>query len=112
MPSYFTDCALKSGYGLFIVATVIEVFMLILDCIALCMIDSQHGCCRCEHYHLRFIMHFVSCKYGDIYSVQHYVIKFVSDSPDTPISSTIKTDSHDITEILFNVALNIINQHD
>jgi hypothetical protein len=45
-------------------------------------------------------------------SVQHYVIKFVSDSPDTPISSTIKTDSHDITEILFKVALNIINQHD
>ena len=46
--------------------------------------------------------------------VQHYVIKFVSDlrqtgrwfSPDTPISSTNKTDRHDITEILLEVALN------
>jgi hypothetical protein len=31
-------------------------------------------------------------------------------SPDTPVSSTNKTDCHDITEILFKVALNIINQ--
>jgi hypothetical protein len=30
--------------------------------------------------------------------------------PGTPISSTNKTDSHDITEILLKVALNIINQ--
>jgi hypothetical protein len=39
--------------------------------------------------------------------VQHYVIKFVSDStgrcfsPGPPVSSTNKTDLHDITEILF-----------
>ena len=31
-------------------------------------------------------------------------------SPGTPVSSTNKTDLHDITEILLNVALNIINQ--
>jgi hypothetical protein len=28
----------------------------------------------------------------------------------TPVSSTIKIDHHDITEILFKVALNTINQ--
>jgi len=30
-------------------------------------------------------------------------------SPGTPVSSTNKTDRHDITEILFKVALNTIN---
>jgi hypothetical protein len=62
-----------------------------------------------------------------VYSIQHYVIKFVSDlrqvagfSPDTNkmtattglwvsagtlVSSTNKSDSHDITEILLKVAL-------
>jgi hypothetical protein len=47
----------------------------------------------------------------------HYVIKFVSDLqqvdvffPDTPVSTTNKTDRHDITEILLKVALNTINQ--
>ena len=40
--------------------------------------------------------------HGEGYSIQHYVIKFVSD--------TNKTESHDITEILFKVALNTINQ--
>ena len=44
--------------------------------------------------------------------MQHYVMKFVSDlrqvSPGTPVSSTNKTDHHDITEILLKVALNTI----
>jgi hypothetical protein len=31
-------------------------------------------------------------------------------SPGAPVSSTNKTDRHDITEILLKVALNIINQ--
>ena len=69
-----------------------------------------------------------------VFSIQHYVIKFVSDlrqvggflyttlcdkvcqwlttdlwfSQGTSISSTDKTDRHDITEILLNVALNTI----
>jgi hypothetical protein len=48
-------------------------------------------------------------------SIQHYVIKFVSDlrqwfSPGTPVSSTNKTDRHDIAEILLKVALNTITQ--
>jgi hypothetical protein len=50
-------------------------------------------------------------------SVQHYVIKFVSDLwqvsgflPGPPVSSTNKTDRHDITKILLKVALNIIKQ--
>jgi hypothetical protein len=50
-------------------------------------------------------------------AIQHYVIKFVSDlrqisgfPPGIPVSSTNKTDGHDITEILLKVALNTINQ--
>ena len=53
--------------------------------------------------------------HGDVYSIQHYVIKFVSDLRqvdsfliDTPVSSTNKTDLHDIAEILLKVALNTI----
>ena len=53
--------------------------------------------------------------HGEVYSIQHYVIKFASDvrqglwfSPSTPVSSTNKTDRHDITEILLEVALNTI----
>jgi hypothetical protein len=47
-------------------------------------------------------------------SLQHYVIKFVRlatglwFSPDTPVSSTNKTDCHNINEILLKVALNTI----
>jgi hypothetical protein len=50
-------------------------------------------------------------------TMQHYVIKFVSDLWQvggcilgTPVSSTNKTDRHDITEILLKVVLNTINQ--
>jgi hypothetical protein len=49
------------------------------------------------------------------YLIQHYVIKFFSVLPaglwfslSTPVSSTNKTDHHDITEILLKVALNTI----
>ena len=56
--------------------------------------------------------------HDEVYSIQHYVIKFVSDliatgqwfSPGTPVSSTNKTDCHNITVILLKVALNTINQ--
>ena len=51
---------------------------------------------------------------GQVYSIQHYVTKFVSEvadgrwfSVDTPDSSTDKTDHHDITEILLKVALSV-----
>ena len=52
--------------------------------------------------------------HGEVYSIQHYVIKFVSDLRQVggflrpPISSTNKTDLHDITEILLKVASNTI----
>jgi len=50
--------------------------------------------------------------HGEVYSIQHYVIKFVSDlwqvSGFLWVSSTNKTDRHDIAEILLKVALNII----
>ena len=56
--------------------------------------------------------------HGEVYSIQRYAINFVSDlrevsgfSLGTPVSSTIKTDRHDITEILFKVVLNTINQN-
>ena len=48
---------------------------------------------------------------GEVYSIQHYVIKFVSDMVQfggTLVSSTNTTDCHDITEILLKVALNTI----
>ena len=52
--------------------------------------------------------------HGEVYSTQHYVRKFVSDlrwfSSGTPVSSTNKTDHHDITEILLKVTLSIVNK--
>jgi hypothetical protein len=39
---------------------------------------------------------------GEMYSIQHYVS--VVFSAGAPVSSTNKTDSHDITEILLKVA--------
>jgi hypothetical protein len=50
----------------------------------------------------------VSCNptHGEVYSIQHYVIKFVSVTCGrTVVSSTNKTDRHDITEILLKVPL-------
>ena len=46
--------------------------------------------------------------HGEVYSIQHDVIKFVNDSM---YSSTNKTDNHDITKILLKVALNTITLH-
>ena len=56
--------------------------------------------------------------HGEVYSIKYYVIRFVSDlqqvgrrfSLGTPVSSTNKTDRHEVTEILLKVALNTINQ--
>ena len=47
--------------------------------------------------------------HGAVYLIQHYVIKFVSYCDRSVVFSTNKTDRHDITEILFKVALNTIN---
>jgi len=53
--------------------------------------------------------------HGEVYLIQHYVIKFVSDLRQVGgflwfNYSTNKTDHHDITEILLKVTLNTINQ--
>jgi hypothetical protein len=46
-----------------------------------------------------------------VYSIQHYVIKIVSNLRQiggflgTPVSSTNKTDHHDITEVVLNMSL-------
>ena len=63
-----------------------------------CAIGAYH------HYH------------GEVCSIQHYVIKFAGDLRQVvgflllvlQFTSTIKTDRHDITEILFKKALNTI----
>ena len=54
--------------------------------------------------------------HGEVYSIQHNVIKFVSGLRQvggfpwgTPVFSTIKTDRHDITDVLLKVALNTMN---
>ena len=56
--------------------------------------------------------------HGEVYSIQHYVIKFVSDMrqvygffQSTMVSSINKTDHDDITKILLKVALNTINHN-
>jgi hypothetical protein len=53
--------------------------------------------------------------HGEVYSIHHYVIKFVSDLRQVGgflqvlrFFPTNKTDRHDITEILLKVALNTI----
>jgi len=50
--------------------------------------------------------------HGEVYSIQQYVIKFVSDLRQVNgfllVSFTNKIDCHDITEILLKVALNIL----
>ena len=53
--------------------------------------------------------------HGEVYSTQLYVIKFFSDfaagqwfSPDIPVSSTNKTDRHDIAETLLKEGRNTI----
>ena len=46
--------------------------------------------------------------HGEVYSIQHYVIKFVSEVQQVMVSSTNKTDRHDIIEILLKVSLNTI----
>jgi hypothetical protein len=49
-----------------------------------------------------------------VYAIQHYVITFVSDLRQVggilQVSSTNKTDRHDITEMLLKVALNTKTQ--
>ena len=52
---------------------------------------------------------------NQVYSIQHYVIKFVSYDRSfkwfSPVSSTNKTGRHDIIKILLKVALNTIMNH-
>ena len=66
-----------------------------------------------------YAYHHWSCEFesrsGEVCSIQHYVIKFVSNlwqvqwfSPGTLVSSNNKTDRHNIAEILLKVALNTI----
>ena len=64
----------------------------------------------------QYLAHSANRVHGEIYSIQNYVILKVCQwlttgrwfSPSTPVSSTNKTDRHDITDILLSVALNTI----
>ena len=56
--------------------------------------------------------------HGQVYSIQHYVVKSVSDLRQVGgflrvlwFPPPMKTDRHDITEILLKVALNTINHN-
>jgi len=48
--------------------------------------------------------------HGEVYSIQHYEIKFISDLRQVGVFSINKTGCHDIPEILLKVVLNTINQ--
>ena len=49
--------------------------------------------------------------HGEVYSIQHYVIKFVSDLRRLVVflGYSNKTDGHDITELLLKVVLSTIS---
>jgi hypothetical protein len=56
--------------------------------------------------------------HGEVYSIQHYVIKFVSDMqqvggfpPGYSVSSANKTDRHDITEFIYIVESGVKNHN-
>ena len=78
---------------------------MVLGCTITCAISAyHHWCCEFES------------NPSEVYSMQYYVVKLVSDiatgqwfSPGNPLSSTYKTDRHDMAEILFKVALNTIS---
>ena len=50
----------------------------------------------------------ISWTLGEVNSIQHYGIKFIHDSWFSQVSSTNKTDSQDVSEILLKVAFNTI----
>jgi hypothetical protein len=54
----------------------------------------------------------VNLHQGEVYSIQHYVIKFVCDLRQVGgfLFFTNKTDHHDISEILLRLALNTITK--
>jgi hypothetical protein len=70
-----------------------------------------------NYFRLTRLNSYANLVHGEVYSIQHYVIKFVSELRQAggflrvlryPVSSTNKSDRHDITEILLKVALNTI----
>ena len=69
-----------------------------------------------DFYHINIIHKFESSSWRDVFdtTLQHYVCQGLAAgrlfSPGTPISSTNKTNRHDITEILLKMAPNTINQ--
>jgi hypothetical protein len=75
---------------------------------------------RSTQYNIMWWSLSVTCDMSAVfswYSIQHYVMKFVSDLQHVGgfhqvilVSSTNKSDLHDITEILLKVELNTINQ--
>ena len=86
----------------------INVLMNVSPCCLHALIETFLGCLL-RGRRVRDGMAVVSSNavYGELYSIQHYVIGRWF-SPGTSVSSTNKSDSHDITKILLKVALNTI----
>jgi len=78
--------------------------------VALNAITQNHTYAISTYHHLRCEFEYRS---GKAYSMQHYMTRFVSDTAIlwfSPVSSTNKTEGHDITEILLKMVLNTISQ--
>ena len=72
--------------------------------------------CAIGAYHTKVVSS--NHAHGEVYLIQHYVVKKIQwlatgrwFSPGTPVSSTNKTDRHDIIKMLLKVALGTINKN-
>jgi len=72
--------------------------------------SSDKNTVKFPHYDLLYVK-FLDLKTSDpIVPVTFIRINLILNSPGPPVSSTNKTDRHDITEILLKVALNTMKQ--
>ena len=70
-------------------------------------IKISRGCAISTYHHFRYELESSS---GEVYSIQHYIIKFVSACNWSVVFSGYSGYRHDITELLLKVALNTKNQ--
>ena len=71
------------------------------------IINAQRDSHSHDHMVVGFTTRVMSSNptHWSVYSIQHYMIEFVSFFPGTPVSSTNKTECHHIAEILLKVVL-------
>ena len=102
---YLMDVTLRNVLWIIVFFLLVIVLSVLLDW----RVRGRRGCdrmvvgfpstCAISAYHHKFFE--FEPHWGEVYSIQHYVIKLTCDT-------TNKTDHHDITEILLKVALNTI----